>query len=199
MLPAAIIVAFYIHRRDIYDLHHSILGNPCVLISLLKLIVPKISETLKQVVSIPCVGLLFAVLTTAIITYALKVAVGRPRPDFFWRCFPDGKEVCFLILVANFIHEVVSYYISLLVICCGNVSVFVCIRYMIKWQEMLFVMERKRYWMMGTRVFQVVTLHVICYLYSLIFGNFTKKMILHKGHCSYLQKVAFEYSKHISS
>ncbi|XP_074582086.1 lipid phosphate phosphatase 2-like isoform X1 [Curcuma longa] len=63
VLPAAIIVAFYIHKRDIYDLHHAILG------------------------------LLFAVLTTALITDALKDAVGRPRPDFFWRCFPDGKEV----------------------------------------------------------------------------------------------------------
>lgn len=93
---------------------------------------PKISETLKQDVSIPCVGLLFAVLTTALITDALKDAVGRPRPDFFWRCFPDGKEVCFLTLVANFIRQIVSYSISLLVICCSNVLVFVCIRYMIK-------------------------------------------------------------------
>ncbi|WOL01153.1 lipid phosphate phosphatase 2-like isoform X4 [Canna indica] len=63
VLPAAVIVAFYVHRREVYDLHHAILG------------------------------LLFSVLITAIITDALKDAVGRPRPDFFWRCFPNGTEL----------------------------------------------------------------------------------------------------------
>ncbi|XP_057962057.1 putative lipid phosphate phosphatase 3, chloroplastic isoform X2 [Malania oleifera] len=62
LLPIAIFILFYFRRRDVYDLHHGILG------------------------------LLFSVLITAVITDAIKNAVGRPRPDFFWRCFPDGKD-----------------------------------------------------------------------------------------------------------
>lgn len=63
LLPIAIFLIVYFRRRDVYDLHHAILG------------------------------LLFSVLVTAVITDAIKDAVGRPRPDFFWRCFPDGKDV----------------------------------------------------------------------------------------------------------
>ncbi|XP_059449719.1 putative lipid phosphate phosphatase 3, chloroplastic isoform X3 [Corylus avellana] len=63
LLPIAIFLVVYFRRRDVYDLHHAILG------------------------------LLYSVLVTAVITDAIKDAVGRPRPDFFWRCFPDGKDV----------------------------------------------------------------------------------------------------------
>lgn len=62
LLPIAVFLLFYIRRNDVYDLHNSVLG------------------------------LLFSVLITAVITDALKNATGRPRPDFFWRCFPDGID-----------------------------------------------------------------------------------------------------------
>ncbi|XP_072964578.1 lipid phosphate phosphatase 2-like isoform X1 [Typha angustifolia] len=63
LLPVLIFIAFYFRRRDVYDLHHAVLG------------------------------LLFSVLITGVITGAIKDTVGRPRPDFYWRCFPDGKEL----------------------------------------------------------------------------------------------------------
>ncbi|KAK4484199.1 hypothetical protein RD792_011421 [Penstemon davidsonii] len=62
LLPIFIFVLYYLRRRDVYDLHHSILG------------------------------LLFAVLITGVLTDSIKNAVGRPRPNFFWRCFPDGQD-----------------------------------------------------------------------------------------------------------
>ncbi|KAI4302559.1 hypothetical protein MLD38_038288 [Melastoma candidum] len=61
VLPFVVILIIYFRRRDVYDLHHAILG------------------------------LLFSVLLTAVITDSIKDAVGRPRPDFFYRCFPDGN------------------------------------------------------------------------------------------------------------
>ncbi|KAL3830853.1 hypothetical protein ACJIZ3_019655 [Penstemon smallii] len=63
ILPISVIVVFYFIRRDVCDLHQAILG------------------------------LLFSVLITGVLTDAIKDAVGRPRPDFFWRCFPDGNGV----------------------------------------------------------------------------------------------------------
>uniref|UniRef100_A0A0E0EQM7 Phosphatidic acid phosphatase type 2/haloperoxidase domain-containing protein n=1 Tax=Oryza meridionalis TaxID=40149 RepID=A0A0E0EQM7_9ORYZ len=63
VLPCAIFGGIYFKKKNFYDLHHGILG------------------------------ILYSVLITAVITDAIKDGVGRPRPDFFWRCFPDGKDV----------------------------------------------------------------------------------------------------------
>ncbi|KAK3421608.1 putative lipid phosphate phosphatase 3, chloroplastic isoform X1 [Eucalyptus grandis] len=63
LLPIFVFLLVYMRRRDVYDLHHGILG------------------------------LLYSVLITGVMTDAIKDATGRPRPDFFWRCFPNGTEI----------------------------------------------------------------------------------------------------------
>ncbi|CAM0149389.1 unnamed protein product [Urochloa decumbens] len=63
LCPWVIFISIYIAKRDVYDFHHATLG------------------------------VLFAVLITAVFTDVIKTAVGRPRPDFFWRCFPDGNQL----------------------------------------------------------------------------------------------------------
>ncbi|KAG0455028.1 hypothetical protein HPP92_023966 [Vanilla planifolia] len=62
ILPIFIFTCIYFKKQNVYDLHNAILG------------------------------LLFSVLVTGVLTDAIKDAVGRPRPDFFWRCFPDGID-----------------------------------------------------------------------------------------------------------
>ncbi|GAB2280030.1 Lipid phosphate phosphatase 2 [Dionaea muscipula] len=62
LLPFCIMMIYYFIRKDVYDFHQATLG------------------------------LLFSVFITAVITDAIKDGVGRPRPDFFWRCFPNGKQ-----------------------------------------------------------------------------------------------------------
>ncbi|XP_044366284.1 putative lipid phosphate phosphatase 3, chloroplastic isoform X5 [Triticum aestivum] len=63
VLPCVIFGGIYFKKKNFYDLHHGILG------------------------------ILYSVLITAVITDAIKDGVGRPRPDFFWRCFLDGKDL----------------------------------------------------------------------------------------------------------
>ncbi|XVE58750.1 hypothetical protein DITRI_Ditri04bG0194100 [Diplodiscus trichospermus] len=63
LLPLVIFSIYYYFRKDVYDFHHAVLG------------------------------ILFSVLLTGVITDSIKDLVGRPRPNFFWRCFPDGKAV----------------------------------------------------------------------------------------------------------
>ncbi|KAL2622401.1 hypothetical protein R1flu_002606 [Riccia fluitans] len=61
LLPILIFLGYFVKRRNVRDTHHAILG------------------------------LLTAIFLTGVITDAIKDGVGRPRPDFFFRCFPDGN------------------------------------------------------------------------------------------------------------
>ncbi|XP_057873678.2 lipid phosphate phosphatase 2 isoform X1 [Cryptomeria japonica] len=63
IFPLIFIISIYLKKKNMHDMHHAVLG------------------------------LLFSVLLSAIITDGVKDVVGRPRPDFFWRCFPDGHAI----------------------------------------------------------------------------------------------------------
>ncbi|TVU35629.1 hypothetical protein EJB05_17529, partial [Eragrostis curvula] len=76
--PMVIFTFYFVRKRNAYDLHHAILG------------------------------ILFAVFITGVLTDAIKDAVGRPRPDFFWRCFPDGKAVFDKITTEVMCHGIPS-------------------------------------------------------------------------------------------
>ncbi|GAQ90486.1 lipid phosphate phosphatase [Klebsormidium nitens] len=62
VIPGVAVLIFFALQRNKRDMHHGLLG------------------------------LFTAVVFTNVIVSALKSSVGRPRPDFAARCFPDGKE-----------------------------------------------------------------------------------------------------------
>lgn len=71
-LVGAVFLTFYYHSRNFRELKCAVLGIT-------------LADTLNGVV-----------------THSIKAAVGRPRPDFLWRCFPDGEFKEDMVCTGNF-------------------------------------------------------------------------------------------------